>query len=369
MSSAFDPETAVPAPWRPAFRSVRREWFVPDFYLPHPDRAGWQRISAPSETWRAGVDSDRALVTQVGGGSPGDDVRGLATSSTSAPPLMAAMLDALDIDGTHRVLELGTGTGYNAGLLTHRLGPHNVSSVEVDPGLVDLARRRLHDHGLFPHLRVGDAADGCPERAPFDRILATVALPAVPGAWFDQLAPGGTVLLPLDRHGAGGLLALFERESAHLLRGRLLDARGYFMATRSHGGADPFDVLSGVDDSQAVTRTTCVPVDETTAAGGAAEHFVALHTGGFGQVDVMPTGTGTPQRWLTRPDGAWARLTLGPGATTVAQGGPCHLWDAVERAHERWTGLGRPDHGAVELVATPDGLTIDDGRPRHPASG
>ncbi|OLL70977.1 hypothetical protein Ae168Ps1_5480c [Pseudonocardia sp. Ae168_Ps1] len=43
--------------------------------------------------------------------------------------------------------------------------------------------------------------------------------------------------------------------------------------------------------------------------------------------------------------------------------------DAVERAYERWTGLGRPDHGSVELLATPDGLTIDDGRPRHPESG
>ncbi|MGH3815480.1 MAG: methyltransferase domain-containing protein [Pseudonocardiaceae bacterium] len=69
-------------------------------------------------------------------------------SSSSMPGLMTRMLEALDVCDGHRVLEIGTGTGYNAGLLAHRLGDANVFSVDIEPDLVDLARARLAFIGL-----------------------------------------------------------------------------------------------------------------------------------------------------------------------------------------------------------------------------
>ncbi|QYN32955.1 methyltransferase domain-containing protein [Pseudonocardia sp. DSM 110487] len=87
----------------------------------------------------------------------------------------------LDAAPGHTVLEIGTG--YNAALLCHRLGSEAVTSIDIDPELVDAARETLMSVGFTPTLVAGDGADGVPERAPFDRILATCAVPAVPGAW------------------------------------------------------------------------------------------------------------------------------------------------------------------------------------------
>ena len=121
--------------------------------------------------------------------------------SSSAPTLMAAMLQALDVRDGDRVLEVRTGTRYNAALLCHRLGADRVTSVDVDPSLVEAARAQLASIGYSPHLVTADGAHGAPDRAPFDKIIATVALSGIPPAWRGQTAPGGTILLSLDLAG------------------------------------------------------------------------------------------------------------------------------------------------------------------------
>src|SRR5205807_4637125 len=157
-----------------------------------PGEPGWLLVEPPSGEWRVGVYSARALITQIDGDDANVErartgrVNGLATSSSSAPSLMASMLDALAVAEGHRVLEIGTGTGYNAALLCHRLGADNVTSVDVDAGLVDRAGQRLAALGYRPNVVAADGGAGCPEDAPFDRIIATVALPRVPAAWIEQ---------------------------------------------------------------------------------------------------------------------------------------------------------------------------------------
>ncbi|MEV6905895.1 methyltransferase domain-containing protein [Amycolatopsis sp. NPDC051071] len=106
------------------------------------------------------------------------------------------------------MLEIGTGTGYNAALLAHRLGDHAVYSLDLDPGLVDAARDRLDGIGFHPHLTAGDGAAGWPGNATFDRIIAACAVSAIPPAWIDQLAPAGRIVAPLDAAKAGPLLVL-----------------------------------------------------------------------------------------------------------------------------------------------------------------
>jgi len=98
------------------------------------------------------------------------------------PSLMVRMLELLEMTDTSRVLEIGTATGYNAALLCHRLGATQVAGIELHPELAAEAAERLGALGYRPTLATGDGAAGIPHRAPFDRIIATCAVPEIPAA-------------------------------------------------------------------------------------------------------------------------------------------------------------------------------------------
>lgn len=126
------------------------------------------------------------------------DERGTPLSSSSQPSIMAAMLEALALEPGHRVLEVGTGTGYNAALLAELVGPAGrVTSVELDPDLATRATAALAEGSHRVHVVVGDGRDGWPAGAPFDRMIVTASAPGVPRTWFDQLADDGLVVMPL----------------------------------------------------------------------------------------------------------------------------------------------------------------------------
>jgi len=149
--------------------------------------------------------SNRALVTAVDGW--------LAKSSTSQPDLIAEMLTLLDARQGHSVLEIGTGTGYNAALLRELVGSDGkVCSIEIQEDVAALARRHLDDEG-YPDVAVlaRDAYRGAAEEAPFDRIVATVGCSDISPYWLNQLKPDGFMLLPL-RHGLGDPLIRIERD-------------------------------------------------------------------------------------------------------------------------------------------------------------
>jgi predicted O-methyltransferase YrrM len=116
------------------------------------------------------------------------------SSSSTLPSLMLTMLEAMDVTDNCRVLEIGTGSGYNAALLCERLGGEHVTSVDIDPELVELARERLATNGYTPTLAAVDGADGYPKGAPYDRIIATCSVPAIPPACLTQAAPGGVIM-------------------------------------------------------------------------------------------------------------------------------------------------------------------------------
>ena len=187
--------------WATAFAVTPRHLFTPRVVA--NDGA---LLLAGQHRWLEAVYSDIALLAQT---TPaGDGEQQLPTSSSSKPAVMAIMLDRLDTNPGHRLLEIGTGTGYNTALLCHRLGEGNVYSVDVHPGLVVAAGERLARIGCHAHLVTGDGADGWVEHAPFDRILATCAITRIPPAWIQQLADGGRIVAPLDAGDAGPLLVL-----------------------------------------------------------------------------------------------------------------------------------------------------------------
>jgi len=114
----------------------------------------------------------------------------------SQPTIVALMSQALSLTTEHRVLEIGTGSGYQAAVLSV-LAKH-VYSIEIIPELGNSARERLKRlHYLNVTVRVGDGYKGWPEHAPFDRIVLTAAPPEIPRALIDQLVDGGILVAPV----------------------------------------------------------------------------------------------------------------------------------------------------------------------------
>jgi protein-L-isoaspartate(D-aspartate) O-methyltransferase len=131
------------------------------------------------------------------------DATGQPVSSSSQPAIMAIMLDQLDLAPGHRVLEIGAGTGYNAALISHIVtSSGQVTSVDIDDELAGAARGHLARAG-YPDVTVAcaDGAEGYPEHAPYDRVIATVGVSDLSGAWFDQAGPGARIVVPLDLRG------------------------------------------------------------------------------------------------------------------------------------------------------------------------
>jgi protein-L-isoaspartate(D-aspartate) O-methyltransferase len=160
----------------------------------------------PREVFVSGPDRQRA--DQVYRDSALPAGRG---QTLSQPYMVARMTEALLVNGGDRILEIGTGTGYQTAVLA--LLAESVWSVERDPVLADEARERLDGLGLLDRvqLRVGDGSLGWPEGAPFDGILVTAGAPDVPEALEAQLADGGRLVIPVGSRESQLLLRITRR--------------------------------------------------------------------------------------------------------------------------------------------------------------
>ena len=201
-----------------AFRAVPRHLFLPDV---EPEK----------------VYFDDAIVTKY--------ADGMVISSSSQPSLMAIMLEQLQLEPGHRVLEIGAGTGYNAALMAHIVGNSGqVITVDIDEDIVENARTHLAAAG-FDVVQVicADGGLGYPAAAPFDRIILTVSAGDIAPAWWKQLKPGGRLLLPLSLRGMQVVVA-FERAADHLVSsattcGSFIGLRGAFAEPGYYVKLDP----------------------------------------------------------------------------------------------------------------------------------
>jgi protein-L-isoaspartate(D-aspartate) O-methyltransferase len=142
----------------------------------------------------------------------------------SQPYVVAYMTEQLSVEPHHRVLEVGTGSGYQAAVLS-RLA-HDVVSIERYRTLADAARVRLETLG-FNNVQVvlGDGFVGMPDHAPFDRIVVTAAAEEVPNALIEQLADDGIMVLPLGPHAGAQLLVKLTKTKDRVMREKLIAVR------------------------------------------------------------------------------------------------------------------------------------------------
>ncbi|WP_328871439.1 methyltransferase domain-containing protein [Streptomyces sp. NBC_00287] len=210
--------------WREVFAAVPRHLFVPYYYVGavggYERRWGESPEPGARERWMRGAYADVPLATRLRDGE--------LLSSSSQPSLMAMMLVALGVEDGDRVLEIGAGSGYNAALLAQRLGDDDlVTTIDLEPDITESARQHLAAAGYHPVVLTGDGARGAPERAPFDRIIATCRLPSIPPAWLAQCREGARILTPM----ATGLVALTVQDAEHA-EGRFLHTPAYFVPLR-----------------------------------------------------------------------------------------------------------------------------------------
>lgn len=357
--------------WREAYLAVARHEFVPDQVWISNDAAlsgdppvvPVDRATDP-QRWLALVYSNTAVLTQFDDGQilwPGVDVR-YSSSSSSEPVLMLRMLNALDVHDGHRVLEVGTGTGYNAALLAHRLGDGQVVSIEVDPQVAEQARHALARAGFAPTVITADGSAGYPAGAPYDRVIATCSalLGQIPYQWVVQTRAGGRLVVPMRTDLTSGPLVSFSVGDDGIATGRVVGL-GEFMSLRAQRTPlAPDDV--GDDDTDAVEASTdlkpwLVANEEHVrwAVGSRVPACRWWHT---------PPGQGRKQHVLWFSDstsGSWATAYYdrNPGPYLVRQHGPRRLWNEIEAAYRWWQDHGEPGFDNWIFTVTPHRQTTE----------
>jgi hypothetical protein len=233
--------------------------------------------------------------------------------------------------------------------LCERLGSEQVTSVDIDPELVALARERLAANGYTPTLAAVDGAGGYPGGAPYDRIIATCGVLAIPPAWLEQAAPGAVIVV--DVHGKiGGTLARLTVDGDGTATGRFLPRWASFMSLRHTLEVQPPWPRPQLDDE---------PVHSVSAV----DPKLLRYDGQFGFVaqwhlpDITWGPVTTDDEFgiqLYAPDGSRALARSSPTRPgwQVTQCGPRRLWDRVEEAHEFWQQAGRPHYDRFGVTVT-----------------
>jgi protein-L-isoaspartate(D-aspartate) O-methyltransferase len=296
--------------------------------------------------WLDACYSNRVLITQW----CGQGGRRIITSSASLPSLVTHMLTLLDVHDGDRVLEIGTGTGYNTALLCHRLGDQQVATVDVDPVLVAEAQCRLNRLGHHPVAEAGDGAAGLLAAAPFDRILSTGSAGRMPAAWIDQLADDGLIVAPLT---VGGALAVLRKAGDREVSGHLDGEQAYFMPLHEAGQPMPDGYLVDMPQPRSadLQHRTTTDVPPTAWADPDFRLWLAIHLP-EGHLADLANGDFERTGVVIYTGTARASVTYATGEVVQDQAG---LWERVEAAWQAWQDHGHPTRTRLGITAQAGG--------------
>ncbi|MFD6587599.1 methyltransferase domain-containing protein [Streptomyces anulatus] len=362
LLGALKQEGYVAPEWERAAWAVPRSAYIPDRVYLGDDLEPCDRADTP-ETWLRAVYVNDSVVTQINDGEdPGEGDR-WASSSGSAPSIVFRMLHMLDVQDGHRVLEIGTGTGWNAGLLSCVAGTGNVTSVEVDPVLAAEARDRLRKKRDGATVIAGDGAEGHTANAPYDRLVATCSVRSVPRPWLAQVEPGGVILTPWESPWiCYGLLRLTVKDDGSAV-GSFSPHSAFMLMRGERTSLRIFrDVVS--DDHQPDESTSTLPPWRVTGEDLAVQFAMGLQLR-----DVWWTWHENPdvegvatRLWVATTDAtSWAAVDWDGRSEdrfTVRQHGPRRLWNEVEAAHSWWQLHDRPGPERFGLTVTASGQSV-----------
>ncbi|MEV7005471.1 ATP-grasp peptide maturase system methyltransferase [Streptosporangium sp. NPDC051022] len=355
-------------PWRHALEQVPREPFLGGrVYRRRDDPGGtlWEPITPAGDgrRWLELAYEDTTWVTQLDGRYHDDvePVQGAPTSSSTLPGLVVRMLEDLEVEDCDRVLEVGTGTGYSTALLCQRLGSDLVTSVEVDPTVAARAAEALTSVGYAPVLVIGDGLNGCPARAPYDRIIATCSVRAVPAAWLAQTRAGGRILVTLSGWLYGSGMVTLEVGGEGDAHGRFLPGAVSFMPARAHAAPS----LGGLPARDGERQPARYGPDILNDWMGA---FLAQLAAPTASRHMRVTDGNEPSAELLfdHATGSYAWLSAAGDNWTVIQNGPVRLWDLIERTLLAWHDAGEPAQHEFTVSVSPGVQTVRVSTPGTP---
>lgn len=234
-----------------AFKRVPRHEFVPSFFDRVPGRKReWRRVSALNEPeeWLEKVYTNRPLTISI-------DAQGYSNCSSSLPDLMALMIQSVSIGQVQkqsgRVLEVGTGTGYNAALIGSIIGPTSVTTVDINQALLDVAGERIRRTvGTGTNIMHLDGRHLPHDLREFDAIIVTGAHQRLETSWIEALKPGGRIVFNWMKSFARVMIEA-EKCSNGTMIGKVSSYGGDFMGLHDGQGITrepiPFNQLAPID--------------------------------------------------------------------------------------------------------------------------
>ncbi|OKI05068.1 hypothetical protein A6A06_10440 [Streptomyces sp. CB02923] len=348
---------AVPAQWLDTVAAVDRALFIPAVFEGHGLDA------APEDRLRS-VYADAPVITQVNDGKPTPDgAFRLFTSSSSMPSIMLEMLALLAVAPGHRVLEIGTGTGYNAAWLCHRVGESKVTTVEVDTAVRSAAVANLKRAGFQPTVVLGKGRDGWREGAPYDRIICTCSVRGIPRAWIEQ-CPDGRIVAPWGSSFFNGSFVMLTVADG-VAYGSFSGDPDFMWDRTQRGGSGRIGEVCRA--AEGVAGVTGIPPQNVIQDDPA--FFIGLSvTDARYRWCAADDGSGEATLWFLSDDKkSWATVEYVPGVDTYAveQYGPRFLWDEVREQFLRWHELGKPERDGFGLTVDGDGERVWLGGPRN----
>ncbi|WP_309228156.1 protein-L-isoaspartate O-methyltransferase [Streptomyces lunaelactis] len=341
-----------PGPVREALLALPREELMPQAYVrrsqpdekpPRWDLLEWANEADREELLSLLYSGDGVAIQHAGeplvDRLPGPRTGGPMTSMASTVGMTANLLEELGLRPGHRVLDIGTGAGMTAAVACRICGDAGVVTLDRDRHITTAARSRLNDLGYQPMAVTGAGEAGWPQHGPYDRVFVSYAVPRVPSAWMEQLAPGGRALVNVSSTSPSwpGLAAI-TRSPRGLVEGELrpveLGHRPGHGFERIHISRDFLDRIEAGSDGRTTRSRQAPPQDDARGLWLALAFLRPGLVRNWGAEHLMIGAPGCGSWLSARPDAGrgWALTAYGPR----------DIWGEIQNVAARWRAAGEP---------------------------